>query len=56
MYGFLILFTLFSFQGDFLNWREGEKIIRWKLKEIDLEELPLKKDETNWYFESVGGL
>ncbi|HLW39191.1 MAG TPA: hypothetical protein VKX31_02285 [Brumimicrobium sp.] len=45
----------FSFQGDFLNWREGEKIIRWKLKEIDLEELPLKKDETNWYFESIGG-
>lgn len=56
MYGFLILFTLFSFQGDFLNWREGEKIIRWKLKEIVLEELPLKQDETNWYFESVGGL
>jgi len=43
-----------SFQEDFLDWREGDKVIRWRLKEINLEEFPLKKDETNWWFERIG--
>lgn len=36
-----------------LIWREGEKEIRWELKEINLDKLPLKQDETNGYFESI---
>jgi hypothetical protein len=38
-----------------LVWKEGESEIRWELEEIDLEMMPLKQDEMNWYFEGIGG-
>ena len=38
-----------------LVWKEGESEIWWELEEIDLEMMPLKQDEMNWYFEGIGG-
>lgn len=36
-----------------LFWREKGVMIVWEIKQIDLNEIPLKKDKTNWYFEEI---
>lgn len=40
-------------KGNQLIWEEGGIEIRCELKWIELEKFPLKKDETNWYFEGI---
>lgn len=49
-------FIPISIDGNQLIWNEGESEIRWELEEIDLEKMPLKKDEMNWRFEGIGGV
>ena len=42
-------------KGNLLIWEEGGTEIWFELKWIELENMPLKQDETNWYFEGIEG-
>lgn len=40
-----------SVRGNRLFWKENEVEIVWSIKEINLEKMALKHDETHWFFE-----
>lgn len=42
-------------KGNQLVWEEGGTEIWFELKRIKLENMPLKQDEINWYFEGIEG-